>query len=91
MTGLRRHDLLFFSELADSSGLMSFNRIVVSSGCNGGLVASEDMITDFTKLQTPELAKKMATLEHDEITSIGLESLSYILGKKFQGIRGFSR
>lgn len=98
-SGVRKYDLAVFATALTFDGARDYSFLVVSSCQDQGLLVTDDFIrlaTDASSKSasaylTPELAKKFATLNDEEIAQLGIEDIVSSSAKMYPGIRGFTR
>lgn len=98
-SGVRRHDLAVFATALTFDGARDYGFLVVSSSQDQGLLVTDNFLrlaADISSKSTsayltPELAKKFATLDSEEIAQLGIEDIVSISAKMYPGIRGFAR
>lgn len=85
----QRLDVAISGEALDISGIETCGLLVVTS--NPGVVATEKFICDNPHYQTKELARKINTLNEQEIASLGISGLVRVFARRFPKVRGLER
>lgn len=90
--GTHRHDLALFAGILDDNGVSYEGFVVLNSNNRRSLVMAPDGRGGLPdEYITPELAKKIATVEPEEIAQFGLELVIQAARRKYPTMRGFAR
>lgn len=91
VAGARRHDLAVFGCVIDEDGATNLEYLVTSSASSRAQLTPPELIERFSVFQTPELAKKFATLSEEELAQLGVGSLVKIVRERYPNIKGLVR
>ncbi len=86
---VKRHDLAVFGHSIDETGVREDGFLVVTS--SPGILATEAFLLENPAYQTSELARKIATLDEQEVLQLGIDGLICVLSKQFPQIKGFKK
>lgn len=88
--GLGKLDLAMFAAVMDDTGVSSFDGLVVDSDKSRSLVVPSDLLDTRPDLITPELARKIATLDADEVAQLGLSrAIQSAIATRYPGIKSY--